>query len=107
MILLAVLVEIFANRSAWGHAYDLDITNHMYISESAGQEEYQVIFSAPKGLYIQMLHVQGHFKDEKFYDISKQKKSMILAKKQEQKYHDCVNKLLPEYSTNINKKSPI
>ena len=48
VILLAVLVEIFANRSAWGHAYDLDITNHMYISESAGQEEYQVIFSAPK-----------------------------------------------------------
>ena len=48
---------------------DLDITNHMYISESAGQEEYQVIFSAPKGLYIQMLHVQGHFKDEEFYDI--------------------------------------
>ena len=55
VILLAVLVEIFANRSAWGHAYDLDITDHMYISESAGQEEYQVIFSAPKGLYIQML----------------------------------------------------
>ena len=26
VILLAVLVEIFANRSAWGHAYDLDIT---------------------------------------------------------------------------------
>ena len=23
VILLAVLVEIFANRSAWGHAYDL------------------------------------------------------------------------------------
>ena len=64
VILLAVLVEIFANRSAWGHAYDLDITDHMYISESAGQEEYQVIFSAPKGLYIQMLHVQGHFKDD-------------------------------------------
>ena len=69
VILLAVLVEIFANRSAWGHAYDLDITDHMYISESAGQEEYQVIFSAPKGLYIQMLQVQGHFKDEEFYDI--------------------------------------
>ena len=30
VILLAVLVEIFANRSAWGHAYDLDITDHMY-----------------------------------------------------------------------------
>lgn len=42
VILLAVLVEIFANRSAWGHAYDLDITDHMYISESAGQEEYQL-----------------------------------------------------------------
>ena len=27
VILLAVLVEIFANRSAWGHAYDLDITD--------------------------------------------------------------------------------
>ena len=25
VILLAVLVEIFANRSAWGHAYDLEI----------------------------------------------------------------------------------
>ena len=37
VILLAVLIEIFANRSAWGHAYDLDITDHMYISESAGQ----------------------------------------------------------------------
>ena len=37
VILLAVLVEIFANRSAWGHAYDLDITDHMYIREIASQ----------------------------------------------------------------------
>lgn len=103
VILLAVLVEIFANRSAWGHAYDLDITDHMYISESAGQEEYQVIFSAPKGLYIQMLHVQGHFKDEEFYDIET-KEINDFGKETEQKYHDCVNKLLPEYSTSINKK---
>ena len=66
VILLAVLVEIFANRSAWGHAYDLDITDHMYISERARQEEYQVIFSAPKGLYIQMLHVQGHLDNVKY-----------------------------------------
>ena len=103
VILLAVLVEIFANRSAWGHAYDLDITDHMYISEGAGQEEYQVIFSAPKGLYIQMLHVQGHFKDEEFYDIET-KEINDFGKETEQKYHDCVNKLLPEYSTSINKK---
>ena len=103
VILLAVLVEIFANRSAWGHAYDLDITDHMYISESAGQEEYQVIFSAPKGLYIQMLQVQGHFKDEEFYDIET-KEINDFGKETEQKYHDCVNKLLPEYSTSINKK---
>ena len=103
VILLAVLVEIFANRSAWGHAYDLDITDHMYISESAGQEEYQVIFSAPKGLYIQMLHVQGHFKDEEFYDIET-KEINDFGKETEQKYHDCVNKLLPKYSTSINKK---
>ena len=46
VILLAVLVEIFANRSAWGHAYDLDITNHMYISESAGY-----IFCSKRTLY--------------------------------------------------------
>ena len=62
VILLAVLVEILQTGLAWGHAYSLDITDHMYISESAGKEEYQVIFSAPKGLYIQMLHVQGILK---------------------------------------------
>ena len=38
VILLAVLVEIFANRTEWRHAYDLDITDHMYISESAGKD---------------------------------------------------------------------
>lgn len=68
VILLAVLVEIFANRSAWGHAYDLDITDHMYISESAGQEEYQVIFSAPKDFIFRCSMCRG---------ILKMKSSMI------------------------------
>jgi len=50
VILLAVLVEIFANRSAWGHAYDLDITDHMYISESAGRIS-GYIFCSKRTLY--------------------------------------------------------
>ena len=37
VILLAVLVEIFANRSAWGHAYDLDITCLLYTSDAADE----------------------------------------------------------------------
>lgn len=50
-----------------------------------------------------MLQVQGHFKDEEFYDIET-KEINDFGKETEQKYHDCVNKLLPEYSTSINKK---
>ncbi len=48
VILLAVLVEIFATGLHGGHAYDLDITNHMYISESAGQKNIRLYFLLQK-----------------------------------------------------------
>lgn len=51
VILLAVLVEIFANRSAWGHAYDLDITDHMYISECRSGRISGYIFCSKRTLY--------------------------------------------------------
>ena len=34
VILLAVLVEIFANRSAWGHAYDLDTSARVQVRKN-------------------------------------------------------------------------
>ena len=103
VILLAVLVEIFANRTEWRHAYDLDITDHMYISESAGKEEYQIVYSNKKGIYVHNVGIEGQFDDEASYKIET-KEINNFGKEEENQYWDYADKYLEKYSTGINKK---
>lgn len=63
----------------------------------------RLYFLLQKDFIFRCSRCRGIFKDEEFYDIET-KEINDFGKETEQKYHDCVNKLLPEYSTSINKK---
>lgn len=104
IIFLAVLVELVSNRNALKNAYDRkDISDHIYVIDDTGKEQYQVVFSDKKGCFIQKICLKGTFKDRKEYTIET-KQINEFGKEIEEQYNDVVNHFCSEFSTNINRK---